>query len=272
MKNYVLRSKYEIPSIGCGTWEISPNEKAEKIVAAALDIGYRVIDTARIYGNELGVGNALRHSGISRTELFITTKLWNDDQGYERTLQACQKSMRQLKLDYLDLYLIHWPTTSKRFESWRAIEKLRQDGSIKFAGVSNFTIRHIHELLDISGLRPDIDQVEFHPFIYEQQKELLAFCKKYHILIEAYSPLQRISAEQNKPINEIAKSHGKSPQQIVLRWCLQHDTLPLVRSTNKAHLRSNFEIYDFELNSGEMSMLNSLSDGRRVTWDPGDMR
>ncbi len=271
MKNYVLRSTRKIPSIGCGTWEIIPDEKAEKIVTVALDIGYRIIDTARIYGNEFGVGNALERSKVPRNELFITTKLWNDDQGYDRTLQACQKSLQRLRLNYLDLYLIHWPATRKRFDSWRAIEKLQQDGLIKSAGVSNFTIRHLIELFNESSLKPDIDQVEFHPFIYEQQKELLTFCKKYRILVEAYSPLQRVSKEQSKPISEIARSHDKTPQQIVLRWCIQHDTLPLVRSMRESHLKSNFDIYNFELNESEMSLLDSLSDGRRVTWDPGDM-
>jgi diketogulonate reductase-like aldo/keto reductase len=271
MQFFELASKRKIPSIGVGTWEITPDESASYIVSAALEAGYRIIDTAKIYGNESGVGEAIGNSKINRNELFVTTKLWNDDQGYDRTLRAFNSSLAKLRLDFLDLYLIHWPATHKRLASWRAIESLLQSGVLKTAGVSNFSIRHLTELFSTSTVKPQVNQVEFHPFIYEQQKELLAFCKDNQILIEAYSPLQLVSKEDNKHISAIAKSHNKTPQQIVLHWCIQHGTLPLVRSTSLAHLKSNYEIYDFQLSTDDMKKLDSLSDGRRVTWDPNDM-
>lgn len=271
MDYVTLNTRRRLPSIGFGTWEITPEPTAQRAVLAALKIGYRVIDTARIYGNERGVGAALRDSGIAREDIFITTKLWNDDQGYDRTLKACDRSLKSLGLEYLDLYLIHWPATRKRQESWRALEELYRGGRIKAAGVSNFTTRHLQELLKQSDFKPAVNQVEFHPFIYEQQKDLITYCQKQNILIEAYSPLNRISHEQHEPILQLAAEYGKTTQQIVLRWCIQHKTLPLVRSVNRNHLKSNFAIFDFVLSKADMELLDSLSDGRRVTWDPCNM-
>ncbi|HVV66571.1 MAG TPA: aldo/keto reductase [Candidatus Saccharimonadales bacterium] len=271
MKHFKLNTGQQVPAIGFGTWQITPDSAAKDMVLAALEAGYRVIDTARIYGNERGVGEAIRESGIPREDLFITTKLWNDDQGYDRTIKACESSLEKLGLDYLDLYLIHWPATSKRHDSWRAFGQLLQDGHIKAAGVSNYTVEHLDDLMGRSELIPAVNQVEFHPFIYDQQKALLEYCAEHDILIEAYSPLSRLSQSGAQPAQEIAKRLDVSPQQVVLRWCVEHGTLPLPRSTNPDHIRSNFDIFDFELEAADMDALNKISDGERVTWDPAGM-
>jgi diketogulonate reductase-like aldo/keto reductase len=257
------------PVIGFGTWQLS-DEEAKQAVGEALKIGYRLIDTAKIYGNEEAVGQAIRESGIPRQDIFVTTKLWNDDQGYDRALKACDKSLEALGLDYLDLYLIHWPASKKRHEAWRAFERLKENGIIKAAGVSNYTINHIEELMAGSQLKPDVNQVEFHPFIYKEQKALLDHCKQQGILVEAYSPLRRMQGGDGT-VNEIAEKHSKNPAQILLRWAIQHGTVPLPRSKNPEHIRSNFDIFDFELDDGDMEQLASLSDGERVTWDPAGM-
>jgi diketogulonate reductase-like aldo/keto reductase len=271
MDKITLNTGATIPGIGFGTWEITPDSEAKQAVLTALEAGYRLIDTARIYGNERGVGEAIRESGIPRGDLFITTKLWNDDQGYDRTLQACQASLEKLGLDYLDLYLIHWPATGKRHDSWRAFGELQAQGLIKAAGVSNYTVDHLEELAKRSDLVPAVNQVEFHPFIYEQQQPILEYCLKHDILLEAYSPLSRLSESSSQAVNKVAKQYDKSPQQIVLRWCIQHGTLPLPRSQNSDHIHSNFKIFDFKLDDHAMQTLNSISDGERVTWDPAGM-
>lgn len=271
MKQYTLNTGRELPAIGFGTWEIGSDEAAKAAVLSALEAGYRVIDTARIYGNERGIGEAIRESGLKREEIFITTKLWNDDQGYDRALAACQQSLDKLGLDYLDLYLIHWPATSKRHESWQAFEKLQDDGLIKAAGVSNYTVEHLESLAERSEFTPAVNQVEFHPYIYEQQQPILEYCHDHDILMEAYSPLSRVSRSPRKAITDLARKKGKSPQQIVLRWCIQHDTLPLPRSTNPDHIRSNLDIDNFELSDEDLAALDSVSDGQRVTWDPAGM-
>jgi diketogulonate reductase-like aldo/keto reductase len=272
MKANALNTGQTVPAIGFGTWEIASDSGAKAAVLSALQAGYRLIDTARIYGNERGVGEAIRESGLKRQDIFVTTKLWNDDQGYDRARRACQRSLEKLGLDYLDLYLIHWPATSRRHESWEAFEKLQDEGLIKAAGVSNYTVEHLTDLTARSALVPAVNQVEFHPFIYEQQTELLDYCREQGILIEAYSPLSRISrSPHTAAIKHVADRYGKTPQQVALRWCVQHDTLPLPRSTNPSHIRSNLQIDDFELDEEAMEALDSVSDGQRVTWDPAGM-
>ena len=270
MDSVKLNTGGTIPPIGFGTWEIPPVQ-AMSAVEHALWAGYRLFDTARIYGNEAEVGDALRRSGHKREEYFLTTKVWNDDQGYDATLAACQASLDRLEHDFLDLYLIHWPATSRRHDSWEAMEQLVKDGKIKAAGVSNYTIEHLEELLERSEFVPAVNQVEFHPFIYKQQKPLLEFCQQKGILIEAYSPLSRLSDSNSQPIQSIADATGKSIHQVVLRWCIQHGTIPLPRSTNPEHATSNFDVFDFELTDDHMEQLNHLSDGERVTWDPAGM-
>jgi diketogulonate reductase-like aldo/keto reductase len=271
VNRYTLNTGRTIPAIGFGTWEIGSDDTAKAAVLNAFEAGYRIIDTARIYGNERGVGAAIRQSGLRREDLFITTKLWNDDQGYDRTRAACEASLDKLGLDYLDLYLIHWPATSRRHESWQAFEKLLDEGLIKAAGVSNYTVEHLQQLAERSELTPAVNQVEFHPYIYDEQQEVLEYCRENDILVEAYSPLSRVSRSSRQAIRKLAAEKGTSPQQIVLRWCIQHGTLPLPRSENPAHIASNFDIDTFGLSDEDMAVLDSISDGQRVTWNPAGM-
>ncbi|MDB5181426.1 MAG: glyoxal reductase [Candidatus Saccharibacteria bacterium] len=270
-KTYSLSNGIKIPAIGFGTWEITPDEAAEKAVRTALEVGYRHIDTAKIYGNERGVGKAIRESGIPREELFVTTKLWNSDQPYDDAIRAIEDSLERLGTDYVDLYLIHWPQTGTRSDAWCALQDIYKSGKAKSIGVSNYTVRHLTELLESSDTVPMVNQVEFHPFIYDDQKELLVFCKERGILVEAYSPLSRHSKISEPMVEEIAMSVGKTPSQVLLRWCLQHGTVPLPRSQNPAHIKENYDIFDFVLTDDQMEILDGLSDGERVTWNPETM-
>lgn len=265
-----LNTGTDMPAIGFGTWEIF-NQAACSAVQSALETGYRLIDTALIYSNEKEVGETVRTSGIPREDIFLTTKLWNDAQGYNSAFQALDAALDRLGLEYIDLYLIHWPATKRRHDTWKAFQDIHRSGKAKNIGVSNYTVAHLEELLDRGGTVPAVNQVEFHPFIYEQQKPLLAFCKQHGITVEAYSPLARVSSENRYEVKEVAAKHSRNEQQVALRWCIQHGTVPLARSKNHQHIRSNFDVFSFELDDEDMAKLNSLSDGERVTWDPAGM-
>ncbi|HEX8182072.1 MAG TPA: aldo/keto reductase [Candidatus Saccharimonadales bacterium] len=265
---YTLNTGATIPAVGFGCWQVTPDSAARTAVEAAIDAGYRHFDTAKIYGNETGVGAGLTAGGMAREDVFVTTKLWNDDQAYDTALGAIDESLAKLSLDYVDLYLIHWPESGTRLDAWRAMQDIYASGKAKAVGVSNYTVRHLEELLAGSELVPAVNQVEFHPYIYEQQKQLLDYCADKNIIIEAYSPLARHSRDVDERIAAIAEQVGRTPSQVILRWCLQHGTVPLPRSTNPDHIRENFEIFDFFLDDEAMNTLNSMSDGQRVTSDP----
>jgi len=256
-----------MPQMGFGTWEITPDSAAESSVQAALTAGYRHIDTAKIYGNERGVGKAIRESGVPREDVFVTTKLWNSDHAFDSALHAIDESLAKLGLEYVDLYLVHWPQSDARDEAWRAMQEIYKSGKAKAVGVSNYSMRHLQELLDNTALVPHVNQVEFHPFIYQQQKELLEFCAQHSILVEAYSPLSRHAKTSHPEIERVAERVGKSPTQVILRWCIQHGTAPLPRSQNPEHIVENFSVFDFELNDDDMAALDGLSEGERVTTD-----
>jgi diketogulonate reductase-like aldo/keto reductase len=260
-----------MPEIGFGTWKISNQNDAKKAVKTAIKVGYKLIDTAKIYGNEEGVGEGIKEGGVDREELFVTTKLWNDDQGYESGLKAFDESLKRLGLEYVDLYLIHWPGTDRRAEAWKALQEIQTQGLAKNIGVSNYTVRHLEEVLSSSKVVPAVNQIEFHPFIYEDQKEVLEYCKKNKIVVEAYSPLARARDMENTTLHAIAVRHGKTIAQVMLRWAIQHGTVPIPKSTNPGRTKENIEVFDFDLAEEEMNTINRLSTNKRVTWDPTNL-
>lgn len=271
MIKYKLNSGIHIPAIGFGTWKIFPGLPTTKAVLDALAAGYRLIDTARIYGNENGVGKAIRQSALPRSEIFVTTKLWNASQGYKRAHRAFDNSLKRLGLDYVDLYLIHWPVSGKRLESWRALEEIYASGRARAIGVSNFTARHLEELAEHSSITPAVNQVEFHPFLYKDQEELLRYCKQHKIIVEAYSPLAHAHRLQDPTLADIAKKYQQSSAQILLRWAIQHGTVPLPKSTHPERIHENLDIFNFELSDQDMKTINELSDGTRTCWNPENM-
>lgn len=255
-----LNDGRNMPGLGFGTWELSPKE-AKRSVADAIGTGYRLIDTAKIYGNEEEVGAAVKTSGLARDDVFVTTKLWTSDQGYESALAALDASLGRLGLEYVDLYLMHWPgyDRKRRADSWRALIEAQKLGKTKSIGVSNYTVDHLKELFDSSAVLPAVNQIQFHPFVYRDRSELLKFCEQHGIIFEAYSPLAK--GRLNDPIlNEIGGKYDKTPSQVMIRWAIQHGTVPLPRSSNEEHIRQNFAVFDFELSNDDMAKLDNLSE------------
>jgi methylglyoxal/glyoxal reductase len=253
-----LNNGIEIPRLGLGVYQSPPGEITLRAVRYALKIGYRHIDTAELYGNESDVGRAVQESGIPREEIFITTKVWNSHQGYDSTLHACEGSLQRLGLSYVDLYIIHWPVQGLGDETWRAMIKLLHEGKARAIGVSNYSIRELNELLHRSDIVPVVNQVEFHPFLY--QEELLRFCKNNKIQLEAYSPLTRGKRLNHPNIVEVAKKYDKTPSQILIRWSLQHDLVVIPKSIHEARIKENSQVFDFQLESNHMNVLNSLNE------------
>jgi diketogulonate reductase-like aldo/keto reductase len=231
-----------------------------------LQLGYRHVDTARVYANEGDVGEAIRSSGIPRKEIFVTTKLWNDDQGYDSALKAFDASLKRLTLDYVDLYLLHWPVPHRRLDSWRALEKIAQEGRAKAIGVSNFLKPHLEELLARAQVVPAVNQIELSPFL--QRRETRAFCARQGIAIEAYSPLTKGKRLKNPVVVEVAKNVGRTAAQVLLRWNLQHDAIVLPKSTRKERILENASLFDFELNADAMGRLDGLEENLVTGWDP----
>ncbi|MFJ7416002.1 aldo/keto reductase [Streptomyces sp. NPDC098077] len=262
-----LNNGVAVPQLGFGVFQV-PDDETTAAVSAALEAGYRSIDTAAIYGNEVGVGRALAASGIPREELFVTTKLWNTDQGYEATLAAFDASLAALGLDQVDLYLIHWPTPAHDLypESWRALEKLAADGRIRAAGVSNFQPAHLRRLLDTGTLVPAVNQIELHPGL--QQAELRAFHAEHGIATEAWSPLAQGALLKEAALVSIAERHGKSPAQVVLRWHLQLGNVVIPKSVTPERIRQNIDVFDFELSAADMDAVAALDRGMRTGPDP----
>ncbi len=257
-----------MPLLGLGVYQTSPGKATEEAVKYALKIGYRHVDTASLYGNEESVGRAVRESGVPREQVFVTTKLWNSDHGYDAALRAFEKSQRKLGLGYVDLYLIHWPVSELREESWRALVELQRRGSCRAIGVSNYTVRHIDELLAGSKTVPDVNQVEFNPFLY--QEELLRYCQGKRIQLEAYSPLTRGYKLRHPVVLEVAKTYSKSPAQVLIRWSLQHGLVVIPKSARPERIKENSEVFDFEISAADMSSLDSLGENLHTDWDPTD--
>lgn len=263
-KQFELENSVHIPSVGFGTWQTPDGATAVDAVRCAIETGYRHIDTAAVYGNEKSVGEGIAHSGIDRRELFVTSKVWNTERGYDTTLRAFDKTLADLGLEYLDLYLIHWPATAHRFEdwqrinadTWRAMEKLYHDGRVRAIGVSNFLPHHLEALMDGAEEQPSVNQIEFHPGF--MQAECVNFCKSCGIVVEAWSPLGTGRMLNNATLKTIATRYGKSVAQVCIRWALQHEVLPLPKSVTPSRIRENLDVFDFELSSVDMLTIDRM--------------
>lgn len=271
---YTLNNGVKIPIIGFGTWQTPDGDIAKHAVEVALNAGYRHIDTAAAYGNEKSVGQAIKNSGINRHDLFITTKLWNADHGYKSAKAAIDRSLQNLKVDYLDLYLIHWPNpvdmrdhwAEANAESWRAMEEAVQAGKIRAIGVSNFRKRHLDELLKTAEIKPVVNQIMLNPS--DLQPDVVKVNNELKLLSEAYSPLGTGGLLGNETVNEIASEVGKSPAQVLICWSLEHGFLPLPKSVHDKYIRANAEVFDFNLSSEQMNKLDSLHGVSGLATDP----
>ncbi|MEB3751316.1 MULTISPECIES: aldo/keto reductase [Geobacillus] len=262
----VLHNGVRMPWVGLGVYKVKEGEEVKRAVRTALEMGYRHIDTAAFYENEEGVGQAIRESGIPREQVFVTTKVWNTDQGYETTLKAFDKSLKKLGFDYVDLYLVHWPVKGKYKETYKALEKLYKDGYVRAIGVSNFQIHHLQDVLADCEIKPMVNQVEYHPRL--TQKELHAFCRENGIQLEAWSPLMRGEILNEPTIVEIGKKYGKTPAQVVLRWDLQNSVVTIPKSVTPARIKENADLFDFSLSDEEMKRIDALNANKRIGPDP----
>lgn len=264
-----LSSGYTIPDIGFGTFKTPEGEVCVNAVREAVAAGYTHIDTAAVYHNEVSVGEGIRQSGKPRGELFVTSKVWNTERGYYKTLRACEKTLKDLGMDYLDLYLIHWPANKLQFgdkadsiniDTWRAMERLVDEKLVRSIGLSNFYPQHMAPVLAAANIAPAVDQIEFHPGLL--QMDTREICLKNDIIVEAWSPLGRGHLLENPLLAEIAGRRGKSTAQIILRWVIQNGVLPLVKSVHADRIRENLNVFDFELTAEEMSAIAALPDAR----------
>ncbi|MDF9297817.1 aldo/keto reductase [Geobacillus stearothermophilus] len=262
----VLHNGVQMPWVGLGVYKVKEGEEVRSAVRTALEVGYRHVDTAAFYENEEGVGQAIRESGIPREQVFVTTKVWNTDQGYETTLKAFDASLKKLGFDYVDLYLVHWPVKGKYKETYKALEKLYKDGYVRAIGVSNFQIHHLQDVLADCEIKPMVNQVEYHPRL--TQKELQAFCRENGIQLEAWSPLMRGEILTEPTIVEIGKKYGKTPAQVVLRWDLQHGVVTIPKSVTPARIKENANLFDFSLTAEEMKQIDALNLNKRIGADP----
>lgn len=262
-----LAGGVEMPVLGLGVWQTAAGAETRTAVRTALEAGVRLVDTARIYQNEADVGAALRESGIPRDRIFVTTKLWNSDHGFDRTLRACDQSLARLGLEQLDLYLVHWPAAGRR-ETWRAMERLLAEGKARAIGVSNYTVRHLAELLEHCQIAPAVNQVEFNPFLH--QRELLDYCRARDIQLEAYGPLVRGHRMDHPVVERTARKHGRTPAQVLIRWGIQHELVTIPKSARPGRIRENADVFGFALDAQDMAALDALDEGYRTAWDPTD--
>lgn len=267
--NVQLHNGVEMPQLGLGVWQAREGQEVEGAVGVALESGYRLIDTAAVYENERGVGRALAASGIPREDLFITTKVWNGDQGYDSTLRAFDASLEKLQIDYLDLYLIHWPMpeVGSFVDTWRALERLYADRRVRAIGVSNFREKDIQRLIDEDLSAPMVNQVELHPLLTQQP--LRQYCDTYDIRVESWSPLMRGGEVLSHPtVTGIAERHGKTPAQTVLRWHIQNGLIAIPKSVTPERIRENIDIFDFDLSAEDMALIDDLNRDVRIGPDP----
>jgi len=267
-----LNDGHTIPQLGFGVFKVDPTETT-RIVSDALEVGYRHIDTAAIYGNEEGVGQALASSGIDRSELFVTTKLWNDNQGTQSALDAFDESLEKLGLDYVDLYLIHWPTPARDtyVESWKTLAKIRESGRARSIGVSNFLVPHLERIISETDIVPAVNQIELHPA--GQQAEVAAFSRQHGIHIEAWGPLGqgKYPLLEEPVVTAAAEAHGKTPAQVIIRWHLQTGNIVFPKSNRRERMIENFDVFDFELSNTELATISALERGGRVSAHPNEV-
>jgi diketogulonate reductase-like aldo/keto reductase len=263
-----LLSGAQIPQVGLGVWQSPQGAATRDAVTVALELGYRHVDTARIYGNEADVGAAIKASPVPRDQVFVTTKLWNDDQGYDSALRALDGSLQRLGLDYVDLYLIHWPVPGKRRESWRALERAFADGRARAIGVSNYLVQHLRELLGEAKVVPAVDQIELSPFL--QRRDTCALCREHSIVVEAYCPLTHGLRLGDPTVGDIARAVRRTPAQVLLRWGIQHGHVILPKSIHRERIAENAAIFDFALDDEAMARLDGLEEGLATGWDPSD--
>lgn len=261
-KYRTLYNGIKMPSIGFGTYKSGNDEDTARIVKYALEIGYRQIDTASFYGNEVGVGKGIKDSGIKREEIFLVTKLWNDDHGYENTIKAFNKSLEKLQVEYIDLYLIHWPNKLNA-ETWRAFEYLYKIGKVKAIGVCNFKIGHLEELKATAEIMPMVNQVEIHPL--SSKDTMLDYCNKNNIQLVAWSPIMRGKIFSNELIIALAEKYKKTIAEVILRWHIQRGVIPIPKSSNEERIKENIDVFDFEISKEDMDIIDSLDEGDNVS-------
>jgi diketogulonate reductase-like aldo/keto reductase len=264
----VLNNGLKMPWLGFGVFQLKDGRQVEHAVKAALKIGYRSIDTATVYKNESGVGKAVRESDIPREDIFLTTKVWNEDQRGKRIRAAFDESLKRLRTDYVDLYLVHWPVKGCYQETWHEMEKIYHSGCAKAIGVSNFQVHHLEDILSDSPIIPAVNQIEFHPLLC--QPELMKFCQAHQIQVEAWSPLMQGQIITEQTVQRLAEKYHKTPAQIALRWDLQHEVVTIPKSAHSNRIAENAQIFDFELSQEDMNVLDSLDQGKRVGPDPFD--
>lgn len=261
-----LNNGVTMPMFGLGVYHASAGSETRDAVSEALRVGYRLIDTASIYNNEQDVGAGIKASGVAREDVFVTTKLWNADHGREAPVKALEQSLKKLQVEYVDLYLIHWPVANLRKHSWEVLEKLLQAGKCKAIGVSNYMIRHLDELGGGLSVVPAVNQVEFHPFLF--QEKLLQYCRQRNIVLQSYSPLTRGQRLENATIKKLAAKYNKTPAQLLIRWNLEHQVVVIPKSTKPERIAENANVFDFSISADDMKILNGLNENLHTGWDP----
>jgi len=263
-----LNNGIQMPLLGLGVYDMY-NKEAEAAIEHALHIGYRLIDTATLYRNEKEVGNAIKNSGISRNEIFLTTKVASGDQGYDATLKAYDKSLQLLQQDYADLYLVHWPIKGKRKDTWKALEKLYNEKRVRAIGVANYLMPFLYELETYANVAPALNQIEFTPWLFV--KDVLDFCKDKHIQLQSYSPITRGKKFDDARLQQLCKKYNKTPAQIILRWNIEHGVSTIPKSANPARIEENFNIFDFSLSKEDVALIDGFNEGFRICENPMDM-
>ncbi|KPL08763.1 MAG: glyoxal reductase [Bacteroides sp. SM23_62] len=263
-----LNNGVKIPILGLGVYQSPPGGITRQAILDSFEAGYRHVDTARIYGNEVDVGRAVAESGLPREEIFVTTKLWNADQGYESALDACEISLGKMDLEYIDLYLIHWPVEGRRLASWTAMEELLAKGKCRSIGISNFMKHHLEELLEKAHVVPAINQIEMSPYNYLQRKETLNLCESAGIVIEAYSPLTKGKKLKDPRLVEIAVKYGKTTAQLLIRWALEKQYVVLPKSVHKDRIIENADVFDFSISAEDMATMDTFNEDLATGWDP----